>query len=85
MFWHFILTFLFKNAKLRIKKKKKKKKKKKLILIFQYFGSVGTLYSNMAIFKFSNIQIWQTNTFFLGLMQILHINYDLFWGFESYF
>ena len=34
-FSHFISTFLFKNAKLRIKKKKKK-----LTLIFQYFGSV---------------------------------------------
>ena len=54
IFWHFILTFLFKKYKIEYQKKKKKKekekKKKKPTLIFQYFGSVGKGQTNIFIF-----------------------------------
>ena len=43
LFQHIILTFLFKNAKFRIKKKKKKR----LTLIFQNFGLVGKGQTNI--------------------------------------
>ena len=46
VFWQFISTFLFKNAKFIIetnedKKKKKKKKQQQATQVFQYFASVG--------------------------------------------
>ena len=52
---HILLTFLFQNTKLSIKKKKKKKP----TLIFPYFGSVGKGQTNIFFFfKSTFVHSW---------------------------
>ena len=52
-FGNYILTILFKNAKLNIKKQKNKtKQKKNATQVFQNFGSVGKGQTNIFFFFF---------------------------------